>query len=695
VTPQLALRISAYLLVADGVLTLFAAGLVGPLGLALVAGALGLAWWRAGSGRTSITEGFASPRGAVRLTLRSRLDRVLVLAVAAGATAHLVYVAASALDGFVSLLLLLVLLRLGTARSLGDLRDAGLLSFFMLVAASSVAFGVSLLFAFVGFLALGTWMLMLHHVVSESERADQDPSTPGIFRLSVAGSLAAIVITSALFFVIPRVGQASLPIRAELRRMITGFTSQVELGAIGEIETDTTVVMRVSLPEAGAAASALPGLRWRGITLDQFDGRGWTASRPERRALRASPSGLVRVGAGRGGGRLLTQEIFLEPIGTDVIFAAPRVLGVRLAAPGLLVDDAGGLSVAAPAARLHYTVESELEFPGQVTGPPPRPLDAAARERYLQVPPLGERIQALARRVTAGTADGGEAARRLTAFLSRELRYSLVQARTPGVDALEDFLFVRRSGNCEYFATALAVMLRTVGVPARVVNGFQRGEWNPYGEYLAVRLSDAHSWVEAWIDGAGWVTFDASPRNEADAGGGRLGLYLDALRMRWYRYVVNWSLKDQVDLASSIRHTARRWRPEWPTPSAWPRPSASLLIGVSATVALVVAWRWRRGDGMARPRFGRRDVPDFYRRALRLLARRGVRPEPHETAREFCARIQAELPAWRDAAGALTSAYERVRFGELPLVGDERTALAHSLTALRAGRDHTSSSRSR
>jgi protein-glutamine gamma-glutamyltransferase len=666
-TPQLALRISAYLLVADGVAALFVAGLVGPMGLALVAGALGLAWWRAGSGRRI-----------------ARLDRVLVLVVAAAATTHLVYVAESALDGFVSLLLLLVLLRLGTARSLGDLRDAGLLSFFMLVAASSVAFGVSLLFAFVGYLALGTWMLMLHHVVSESELADQDPATPGLFRLSVAGSLAAIVITAALFFVIPRVGQASLPIRAELKRMITGFTSQVELGAIGEIETDTTVVMRVSFPDAGATAAELPGLRWRGVTLDQFDGHTWTASRPERRALRASPSGHVRVGAPRGGGRFLTQEVFLEPIGTDVIFAAPRVISLQIAAHGVLIDDTGSLSVAAAAARLSYTVESELESRGRVSGPPPRPLDAAARDRYLQLPSLPPRVPALAQRIAAGSADHAEAARRLTEYLARELRYSLVQGRTAGTDVLEDFLFVRRSGNCEYFATALAVMLRVVGVPARVVNGFQRGEWNPYGEFLAVRLSDAHSWVEAWIDGAGWVSFDASPRAEADgAGGGRLGLYLDALRMRWYRYVVNWSLKDQVDLAASIRHTARRWRPEWPGLGAWPRPNTSLLLGLGAAVAFVAAWRWRRGDRLVRQRAGRRDVPEFYRRALRLLARRGMRPGPDETAREFCARVQAEIPAWSDAAGALTLAYERVRFADAPLAPDERAALAQCLIALR------------
>ena len=669
---RLVLRIAAYLLVADAVAALFFAGLIGTLGLGLIGAALGLAWWRAGSGRVSNTEG-----------LRARLDRLLVLVLAGAATVHIVYVAASALEGFVYLLLLLVLLRLFTARALGDLRDAGLLSFFMLVASASVTFGVGLLFAFVGFLALGTWMLMLHHVVSESEQAEGDLATPGLLSVGVVGSLAAVVITSGLFFIIPRVGQASLPIRAELRRMITGFTTQVELGAIGEIEGDSTVVMRVSLADAGLTPVELPRLRWRGITLDQFDGRGWTASRPERRIVRASEPGVVRLGASRGTGRILTQEIFLEPIGTDVIFAAPRVLNVQLAAPGLLVDDTGGLAVVTPAARIRYTVESELEpepARGVLAG---RALDAVSRERYLQLPPLAARIPALARRLTAGSADGYEAARRLTDFLTREFRYSLTQALTPRVDPLEDFLFVRRSGNCEYFATSLAVMLRAVGVPARVVNGFQRGEWNPYGEYFAVRLSDAHSWVEAWIDGAGWLTFDPSPRGEvASAGWGRFGLYLDALRMRWYRYVVNWSLKDQVDLASAVRQAVRTWRPAWPSLGAWGGGRAPVIVGLALVVA-GIAWRLSRAGVISRPVVGSRAVPPFYRRALRLLARRGVRPARHETARELWARVQAEAPDRGRALGTLTLAYERVRFGARPLGPEDLAAIDRSLSALR------------
>ena len=123
-------------------------------------------------------------------------------------------------------------------------------------------------------------------------------------------------------------------------------------------------------------------------------------------------------------------------------------------------------------------------------------------------------------------------------------------------------LFVRRAGNCEYFASALAVMLRAVGIPSRVVNGFQRGEWNPYGGYWVVRMRDAHSWVEAHV-GDGWITLDPSPRGDAPAASlSTATLYLDGLRMRWYRYVVGWSRQDQVQAAGTVKRLA------WSLPTA-------------------------------------------------------------------------------------------------------------------------------
>ena len=142
--------------------------------------------------------------------------------------------------------------------------------------------------------------------------------------------------------------------------------------------------------------------------------------------MRAISPGIVRVGLPRGTGRILTQEIFLEPIGTDVIFAAPRALTVRLAMPGLLVDDTGGLAVAVPAARLRYTVESELEPRFRRAGPAVRPLDTGARERYLQLPPLPAQSRS-SPRGQRGQRDGARPARRLT-IPHPWFRYSLVSA---------------------------------------------------------------------------------------------------------------------------------------------------------------------------------------------------------------------------------------------------------------------------
>src|SRR5262249_23025017 len=158
---------------------------------------------------------------------------------------------------------------------------------------------------------------------------------------------------------------------------------------------------------------------------------------------------------------------------------------------------------------------------------------------------------------TAGSRDPYTAAQKLSRFLATRYRYELAKPST-SQDPLEEFLFTRGSGNCEYFAAAMAVMLRTLDVPTRVVGGVPPGAWNPYGRYFMVRLSDAHAWVEAYFDGLGWVSFDPSPRGSgAFDQPSALALYIDAARMRWYRYVVNWSLQDQRLFASTVQRQAR------------------------------------------------------------------------------------------------------------------------------------------
>ena len=337
--------------------------------------------------------------------------------------------------------------------------------------------------------------------------------------LAGAAAVAVFLVAGGLFFVLPRVGLATLPLRARLGQMITGFSERVELGSYGSILTDSNVVMRVHLPDE-VQPERYPNLRWRGVVLDTFDGQAWSIRYPRQTRLVRPSSGGFDVGLLRGSGLFLRQEIFLEPIGSEVVFAASRVLRLSMPTSVLAMDDMGAVSVVVPRrpAPVH----------GRVRGRRARRSGARrsrARRRRSTPPsssatcscPSWRRRSRRSRgRSRAESQTPAEIARRVEAFLRTQFRYTLDIERVSQLDPLQEFLFVRRAGHCEYFAAAMAVMLRSLGVPARVVNGFQRGEWNPYGQYYIVRYYDAHSWVEAFLPDAGWVTFDPTPRATVD-----------------------------------------------------------------------------------------------------------------------------------------------------------------------------------
>jgi transglutaminase-like putative cysteine protease len=576
-----------------------------------------------------------------------------------------------------------------------------ILTFTLLFIAATQTTSVAFLGVFIGYLSFGTWSWILFHLKRETEAGlpGEGPAmlegtrlvTPWFMASSLCLALGCFLITLTLFFLIPRVGLTVGAGTAQRGVRTSGYADRVTLGASGPIQLDSTVVMRVAFPRGPDHPERLAAVRWRGGGLDTFNGTSWYQSEFRLRPISERSGKEFTIFYPTPGQPVLVQEIFLEPIGGKQLFAAPRLLGLSGPFSGLHVDSGDGIAAPGEIARpLRYLAYSQL-------GPQrPEGIRAASSisppeisERYLSLPAVSPRVAALARQIAGVASTRYDAALRVEQYLTTEFVYHLGVTPTPGADPLEDFLFTQRRGHCEYFAASMAVILRILGVPSRVVTGFQRGEWNELGRFYTVRQRDAHSWVEAYFPGSGWVAFDPSPRREFESRAfkpdGWINKAVEVLRMRWTRYVIDYNLGDQVLIAASLRRQfqgsgsalARAWErwsvggqrllrePVWSV--------ALLAVGLGLIALLLV--RLRRGATLPffvnkRPK---RWVA-FYERMLRLLARRGIARRPASTAREF-AESFGEHQALHGPVAEITVLYERVRFGQERLTpADERRA---------------------
>jgi len=317
-----------------------------------------------------------------------------------------------------------------------------------------------------------------------------------------------------------------------------------------------------------------------------------------------------------------------------------------------------------------------------------RGIDPPVFKRYQQLPRnLDPRIEALANAivVNAHARNRYDEAKDIESQLQRDYGYSL-EMKAGGADPLADFLFNVKTGHCEYFSTAMAVMLRTRNIPSRVVNGFLPGEYNDAADAYTVRQSDAHSWVEVYFpESHSWVTFDPTPmagRTEPVRTGfaARLGKYAAALELMWFQYVVGYDKQEQRSLATSLQNRLFDYRRALAlmasairkTLSSNARVIALTGVGLAGAFLFVVTanrvrrFGWRRGFSI-RP--GEIVAPTstvlFYEQLTELLARRGMERDSHLTQLEFAGTLDFQ------PALAITRAYNRVRFGGQPLSATE------------------------
>jgi hypothetical protein len=322
-------------------------------------------------------------------------------------------------------------------------------------------------------------------------------------------------------------------------------------------------------------------------------------------------------------------------------------------------------------------------------------------ERYLQLPAsLDPRIGARANAMIANphAQNRYDEAKAIESELKADYGYNL-EMKASGPDPLSDFLFNVKSGHCEYFSTAMAVMLRTRGIAARVVNGFLPGEYNEAAGAYTVRQGDAHSWVEVYFpETQSWITFDPTPaagRTEPVRAGlaGQLGKYAEALELMWLEYVVGYDKQQQRSLATALRNQLFDYRRALSRIVSAVRNTilshagAVLLIGfgvISILLLVRIGSRvrrlgWRQGLSLSEAQAkAETSTVLFYERLMRLLARRGVQRDPSLTPLEFASRLDFE------PALAITRAYNRVRYGGQKLSANELREIESSLTHLEA-----------
>jgi hypothetical protein len=307
---------------------------------------------------------------------------------------------------------------------------------------------------------------------------------------------------------------------------------------------------------------------------------------------------------------------------------------------------------------------------------------------YLQLPPeFDPRVREFARQISAGQPTDFLKASAIERYLASNFGYTLQLPSLQPKDPIANFLFERKEGHCEYFASSMVLMLRSLGIPARVINGFRGGEYNDLTSSYIVRARDAHSWVEAYFPGYGWFTFDPTP---AAPGGNsnvwnRFNLYADAMREFWHEWVVNYDSGHQNTIGFTVARQShamfddvRRWMEfEY---NKWVKRAKSARVGVlehlatwtvwmlSITLLLVAIVIGHLLLGIVhRLRLARKPSIDphsaaslWYQRLLKLLKRRGIRKQPAQTPQEFLSAIPASM---RHEAEVFTLHYERARFG--------------------------------
>jgi len=717
---------TTYLLVSTGFAVLFLSGELSPLFWALT---------------VPLLVGSAIRRVHIGLSNVSFWNAVLVLALLGFSL--LAYLSGDWLLYAIYFCSLMVVAKLYQRRNARDYFQLYAVSFMQLIVAAVINPTISFGLCFLLYVIFLTWALVLLHLRRDMEQlmaheGEESGSVearfaqagrlirPGFLVGSSVLALAIFACSIVVFLFFPRLGLGLFGQHQKRGPTVSGFSDSIELGGFGISKLDQTTILRVELNNVDPRG-ALP-LRLKGISFDHYDGQRWSKSQRPMTALNYQEAGFWKAqdtDPPPSQAELLSMKIYTEHMQIDrkTVFADGRIRGVRDMLNSRFVphrkyrtrfyqdSDLDVLYTNGRGSPLRYEVESYRVAPNASVLRASDEMVPRPMQRYLQLPPLDARVVQLAHRVTNGKATTYDKVVALEQHLMNEYTYSLDGGHNPD-DPLLDFLFGQQSGHCEYFSTALTILLRALGIPARSVGGFYGGKYNDVGQYVQVRQADAHSWTEVYFSGVGWVPFDATPPGGALATDGdgffaEIGLFFDAMELAWHKWVIRWNLERQIDMLRGLRDSfgemgsffsssgektrtnrmkmSLRDNPEW-------------VLGGVVVVLLLILWWTRRGR--RRHRSGRSDdrrkgrlpggrdrsaraMRSVYQKLLQGMARRGLTLTPGMTPRRLLTQIVGRSPEARGDAARIVDLYEQVVFGGQPLAASDKREAKRALGRLK------------
>jgi transglutaminase-like putative cysteine protease len=613
------------------------------------------------------------------------------------------WITRSLAPSLVHLFIFIIINKLFNLQTDRDYYQLYLLAFLSMLAASSLSVEIEMLGMIILFVLLFVWNIMSITVIKIWSKMDSKEPFPfslfGGKYLGTIGIAVLLMLSFALgiFFILPRTQLGYFGgMKPGQTQHVSGFSQKVQLGDIAQIQENTGEVMRVRV----TTHTSLLGHRfyWRGIGFDTYDGKSWSTSNRTTSLLLQDSTNLYVTSTNINPDSLVKQEIYVAPIDSRVIFGQDRI--VKLDGNFFAVSRDVNNTLLGMGIPEHYDVYSLINMASaEELRLRHMTYSENVKRYYTKLSYRDPRIDNLAHEITKNATTVYDQAMLIQNFLEKNYRYTTVNLPQSAVDPVSTFLFSKKMGHCEYFATSMVLLLRHLGIPSRLVNGFLEGEYNEIGDFYIVRQSDAHTWAEVYFGNGLWVTFDPSPRDVGEGSSSSSFWHLlnprkilDSISFFWDRYILIFSAQDQIDMLSSVRdryrdvnrklrestgkmtNSASSWR------IAWEHYRYPIVFIVLFVLMIYLGYRFRKQQKWRMELI--RSPILFYQQMLLQLQRKGLEKRPATTPAEFVHVVARTLPSASDDVASITSLFYKARFGNYVLSMEDQAFIQSALSRL-------------